>query len=144
MTTQNAFHEIFDRKEKIEGSSNRGFGLVFAAFFGLLGGLALWNGGPHWYWWVGLACTTLIITLTVPRALTPLNWAWTRLGLVLAKVISPIALGIIFFGVMTPIGAILRLRKKDVLHLKFDLRADSYWILRQPPGPDPDSMKNQF
>ena len=144
MTSQNAFHETFDRKEKIEGSSNRAFGLTFAAFFALLGGLALWDEKAHWYWWIELACATLIVTFAVPRALTPFNWVWTRLGLVLAKVISPIALGIIFFGVLTPIGFFLRLLKKDVLLLKLDLRADSYWSPRQPPGPDPDSMKYQF
>lgn len=144
MTGRGNFHEDFAREDKIQGSSDRGFGLVFATFFALLGGLAFWHDKPHWYWWIGLAAGTLLVALTVPRALAPFNWLWTRLGLVLFKVISPLALAVIYFGTMTPMAVFLRLRKKDILRRKYDLRAASYWIPREPPGPDPDSMKNQF
>jgi hypothetical protein len=144
MNGQSAFHEDFSREDKIKGSSDRGFGLVFAAFFALLGGLAFWHNNPRWYWWIGIAASTLLVALTVPRVLAPLNWLWTRLGLILFKVISPLALGVIYFVVMTPMAIFLRLRKKDILRLKYDLRVASYWIPREPPGPTPESMKNQF
>jgi hypothetical protein len=144
MTIQSAFHEDFRREDKIEGSSDRGFGLVFAAFFALLGGIAFWHNNPHWYWWIGLAAATLLVALTIPRVLAPLNWLWTRLGLVLFKVISPLALAVVFFGTITPMAVFLRLRKKDILRRKYDPQATSYWIPREPPGPTPDSMKNQF
>jgi len=144
MTERGGFHEDFSREEKIEGSSDRGFGLVFAAFFALLGALALWHDNPHWYVWVALAAAMLLVAYTVPRVLAPLNWLWTRLGLILFKVISPLALGVIYFGTMLPMAMYLRLRKKDILRLKYDLQAASYWIPREPPGPDSESMKNQF
>ena len=144
MTGQSTFHEDFSREDKIQGSSDRGFGQVFAAFFALLGGLALWNDTPHWYGWFGLAAATLIVALIVPRALAPFNWLWTRLGLVLFKVISPLALAVIYFGTITPMAVFLRLRKKDILRRKYDPQTASYWIPREPPGPDPESMKNQF
>jgi hypothetical protein len=38
----------------------------------------------------------------------------------------------------------MRIAGKDPLRLRFDRQAKSYWIERHPPGPDPDSMKNQF
>ena len=144
MADKSAFHEDFSREEKIEGSSDRGFGLVFAAFFAILGGLAFWHEKPHWIWWIGLSVATLIVAFAYPRALRPFNWAWTRLGHLLAKVVSPIALGIVFFGTMVPMAAFLRLRKKDILRRNLDPQAKSYWIPREPPGPDPDSMKYQF
>ncbi len=144
MTSEIGFHEDLSREEKIEGSTDKGFGQVFAAFFGLLGGLAWWHNNPRWYWWIALSAATLIIALTVPRVLAPFNWLWTRLGLILFKVISPIALAVIYYGTLTPIAVYMRLRKKDVLHLKYDPQAASYWVLRQPPGPPPETMKNQF
>jgi len=144
MSGQSAFHEDFSREEKIKGSSDRGFGLVFAAFFALLGGLALWHDKPHWYWWIGAAAATLLAALAFPRALAPFNFLWTRVGLVVFKVISPLALAVIYFGIMTPMSILLRMRHKDILRRNFDLQAASYWIPREPPGPDPESMKNQF
>jgi len=67
-----------------------------------------------------------------------------RVGLLLNHIVSPIALGIIFFSTVLPIGLLMRLMGKDVLRLKFDSKAETYWIDRTPPGPDPKTMNNQF
>jgi len=69
---------------------------------------------------------------------------WMKLGKSIVKVVSPIALGLLFFGVLTPLGTVIRFIGKDLLRLKYDPRAVSYWKARQPPGPPPDSMTNQF
>jgi hypothetical protein len=67
-----------------------------------------------------------------------------RLGWVLGKIVSPIVLGALFFLAVLPMGLFMRLRGKDLLRLKMDPSAKSYWIERTPPGPAPDTMKNQF
>jgi hypothetical protein len=85
-----------------------------------------------------------VVSLWVPRILRPLNRIWLKIGLLLNKVVSPIVLGIVFFGVLTPLGAVLRMRGKDPLRLRFEKDAPSYWIMRQPPGPAPRSMTRQF
>jgi hypothetical protein len=144
MSNQSGFHEDFSREEKVKGSSDRTFGLVFAAFFAVLAGLAFWRGHPHWIWWIGLAAVTLITALGRPGLLKPANKLWTMLGLVLFKVISPITLGVIYYGVMTPMSLLFRWRNKDILKLRYDPQAPSYWIKREPPGPEPETMKNQF
>jgi hypothetical protein len=144
MTERREFHEDFTREEKIEGSSDRGFGLVFAAFFALMGALAIWKENPRWILWLGLAAIFLLLALMRPGMLKPLNRLWTLLGLFLFKVISPLMLGVIYFGVITPMSLLLRWRDKDILHCKYDPRAASYWIRRDPPGPKPETMRNQF
>ena len=144
MAKPGGFHEDFTREEKIEGSSNRGFGLVFAAFFALMSALAVWNENPRWIWWFALAAAILVVALVRPGLLKPLNRLWTLLGLFLFKVISPLTLGMIYFGVITPISLLMRWRDKDILRCKYDPGATSYWILRDPPGPEPKTMKNQF
>ena len=45
---------------------------------------------------------------------------------------------------LTPTALIMRCMGKDLLHRKLDRDAESYWIERRPPGPDPDTMKQQF
>jgi hypothetical protein len=67
-----------------------------------------------------------------------------KLGVLLGKLVSPIALGILFYGVFFPVGVAMRLAGKDPLRLRRDAEAASYWIPRRPPGPPPDSMTNQF
>lgn len=62
----------------------------------------------------------------------------------MGKIVSPIVMGIIFFVVVTPMGLFMRLTGKDLLRLKFQPEANSYWIPRDPPGPDPETLSNQF
>jgi hypothetical protein len=63
---------------------------------------------------------------------------------VMNKIVSPLVLGMLFFTTITPLGIFMRLMGKDLLRLKFDKNATSYWIKRDPPGPPPESMQNQF
>jgi len=67
-----------------------------------------------------------------------------KLGDILHRIASPIALAILFYGVVTPTGLLMRLFGKDPLRLRFDREAKSYWIAREPPGPAPESLKDQF
>jgi hypothetical protein len=137
-------HESFDRKEPVSSSSNRAFGLVFAAVFAIIG---LWPwlfGGQVRVWSVAVGAAFLVGAWLWPAALAPLNRVWTRFGLLLHRVVSPVVLGVMFFVVITPMGLVMRALGKDPLRLRFDRDARSYWIDRQPPGPAPDSLNNQF
>jgi len=127
-----------------DGSSDRSFGFVFAAVFGLIGLYNAWHSGRAWPWLALVAAGFLAIALISPAVLAPLNRLWTRFGLLLAMIVNPIVLGILFFVVFTPMAVIARLVGKDFLRLKRRPEATSYWILRDPPGPDGASMKDQF
>lgn len=137
-------HESYDRAEHIEGSSNRSFGLVFTAFFTLIGLLPLIaSRGPRW-WSVAIAALFLVLALLTPALLAPLNRLWMNLGVLLGRIVSPIALGVVFFLVVTPIGLFMRLLGKDFLRLRLDGSSPSYWIDRRPPGPAADTLRDQF
>jgi hypothetical protein len=137
-------HESYTRDEAVQSSSNRSFGLVFAGVFALIAFLPLIAGGAARLWAVVLAVAFLIAGLTCPAVLAPLNRLWLRFGLLLHRVISPIVLGIMFFGVITPMGLLMRALGKDPLRLQLDKAAGSYWIARTPPGPAPETFKDQF
>ena len=80
----------------------------------------------------------------MPRVLAPLNIIWFRLGLLLHHVVNPVIMAVVYYGAVVPMGLLLKARGKDLLRLKRDPDATTYWIVRDPPGPAPGSMKQQF
>ena len=144
MSPPSEFHEHFQRDEKHPGSSDRAFGLVFATVCALIGGLNYWREHHAWPWWLGAAAIFLVLALALPAVLHPLNVVWTRFGLLLHRIVQPVVMGLLFFGTILPMGLVLRAIGKDPLHRRRDPTAQSYWIKREPPGPAPDSFRNQF
>lgn len=124
--------------------SDRSFGLTFATVFALIGAWALWKSSIYWTVHLGLAGAFLLAALAVPRLLHRLNVAWMWLGGQLNRVVSPIVMGVVFFGILSPLAAVLRMRGRDVLQRNFDPASASYWISRKPPGPDGSSFPRQF
>lgn len=125
--------------------SERSFGLLFTAVFAAaaLYGLLKHGSAAAAGMLFGAALIFALLTLFAPAVLAPLNRAWFQLGLLLGKIVSPIVLGVIFFGLLTPVALVARMAGRDELRLKRRDQA-SYWLERIPPGPAADSFKNQF
>lgn len=130
--------------EAVEVSSDRSFGLVFTVVFALIGFWPLFGGGPVRLWALALSAAFLLTALAWPTVLAPLNRLWFRFGLLLHRIVSPIAMGIIFFGAIMPMGLAMRALGKRPLRLDLDPDAKSYWIPREPPGPEAKSMSDPF
>gem|GEM_PF-332640 len=127
--------------------SERSFGLLFGAVFALLAGYGwLFKG------WslavvlslVAVAVAFVLLGFVAPKVLRPLNWLWFQLGQLLGKIVSPIVLGAIFYLLLTPVSLVTRLFGRDELRLKRKASQTTYWLDRAPPGPEPESFKNQF
>ncbi len=126
--------------DEIKISSNRSFGIVFFIVFLLIALYPLLKGNDLRIWSLIISFIFLALGLINSKILTPLNRLWFKFGLLLGKIISPLVMGIIFFVVVTPIGIIMRLLKKDLLNLKYN-KKESYWIEKSGPK---SKMKNQF
>ncbi len=137
-------HEDFRRQAKVKGSSDRTFGLVFAVFFALVGLAPVRSHRPLRWWALAAALLFLAVAIARPAWLRPLNRLWIKLGELLGRIVSPIVMGLLFFVVIAPVGALLRLMGKDPLRLAREPDANTYWIERRPPGPPPETMANQF
>ena len=124
---------------KINKKNNISFGILFFIFFLIIGLFPLVSVGVIRIWSVVLSLIFLIITIIRPNLFTFLNRSWIQFGIFLGKVISPIVMGLVFFFVVTPIGVLVRILKKDVMGLKRG--ASSYWINRENKL---QSMKKQF
>lgn len=140
----NAVHEPLARDEEIKGSSDRGFGIVFAVVFSIIGLWPLIGGGAPRVWALSVGGAFLAVALIYPTILGPLNRLWMQFGLLLHKITNPLIMGLVFFISVTPIALIMKIMGKDPLNRKIDREAKSYWIEREPPGPPPESMTNQF
>jgi hypothetical protein len=139
-----AFHEDLGREKEIVVSSNRSFGLLFSLVFAMVGLLPLVHGGEPRAWSLVIALVILILAVFFPSALSPLNRAWLRFGLLLNRIVSPIVLALVFYGVVTPMAVLFRRFGNNALRLQRDPNSSSYWIARRPPGPAPETLKNQF
>lgn len=128
---------------EIELPSNRKFGFFFTLLFAISAFYLYCFVDMSWaFVLASISFILLIITLVKSQALLPLNKMWMRLGLFLGKITSPIILGLIFFGLFTPIAIMMRLGGRDELRLKFTSKT-SHWILRNNPIKH-ESFKNQF
>jgi len=137
-------HEDFSRTHEVKASSNRAFGWVFTAVFLVIAVWPLFHGGALRWWSLIVSALFMLITLVAPVLLALPNRLWMRFGLLLNRIISPVALAILFYVVVTPVGALMRVLGKDNLRLRRDDSDTSYWIKREPPGPKPDSLNHQF
>ncbi len=131
-----------DEHDTVSLGSDRSFGLVFAAVFSAI---AVWPvlAGNELYWWaLAIAVGFLALALMFPRVLAPLNRAWFRFGLLLGRIISPVVMAIIFFAAVVPTALVVKLARKDLLRLKRNPQAETYWIERDESVSG--SMRDQF
>jgi len=127
----------------IELPSNKKFGFFFTFVFAVASVYFYNATSTSWSYAFGLTSLLfLIISSVKAEILLPLNKLWMRLGHLIGMIVSPIVLGIIFFGLFTPIAFIMRLCGRDELRLKF-LNKQSHWITRIEPIKS-ETFKHQF
>jgi hypothetical protein len=137
----NHTHENISRSQKIKSGSDRSFGVVFGIVFFIISVSPLLFSRFMRLSFLAVSVIFLAFAILEPSRLAALNRHWTRLGIILGAIVSPVILGILFFGVFLPTGLLLRLFGKDVLNLKWRRNDKSYWIMS---GAELSSMKDQF
>ena len=124
----------------IKVNSNRGFGIVFFVVFLLISFWPSIEGQSLRIWPLTVSLIFLVLGLLNSKLLSPFNLIWVKFGEVLGRIIAPIAMGIVYFIIITPIGLFMRLIGKDLLRTKFS-KNNSYWIKREK---NIGSMMRQF
>ena len=116
------------KQQEIKIGTNKSFGFVFFIIFLVVALWPLLNDGNIRIWSVILSLVFLILGFLNSKILTPLNKTWIRFGILLGTIVSPLVMGIVYFGVVTPIGILMRLLGKDILNLKIDKKKNTYWL----------------
>jgi len=137
-------HESFEPKHEVRSATPRAFGLMLVAVCLLVGMWPLLARQSPRAWALGLALVVALAAWRAPRIFAGPNRVWMHLGGLLARIVAPIALALLFYGLFVPMGWLLRAFGHDPLRLRRDAAATSYWIERDPPGPSGASLTHPF
>ena len=123
--------------------SNRKFGFFFTICF-LVGSIYCFYSEIKTGFIVFSSLSLFVLLITIIKAdlLFPLNKFWMYLGISIGTIVSPVVLGLVFFGIFSPIGMFMRFLGRDELNLKSTIKS-SYWIERKPSTRS-DSFEDQF
>lgn len=135
-------HEPLSTDRPIEIGSDRSFGLVFAAALTIIALLPLRRGEAPEPFAAAAGLAFAAAALLAPARLHALNRLWFAFGRALHKVVNPIVMAILFFGLVTPLTLLFRLFGRDPLGLAFDETATSYWTPRDDASAS--DMRKQF
>jgi Saxitoxin biosynthesis operon protein SxtJ len=124
--------------------SNRSFGLIIGFASALIAAIHFWSRREDYLVWLIPALIFIAVSLLMPRTLAPLKRLWLKLGELLSAIVSPIVLALLYVASIVATGILIRLLGKDLLSLKRKSGDATYWIERNPPGPDRDSLVDQF
>ncbi len=126
---------------EVELPSNRKFGFFFTFVFTLVAVYFFTTTNLQWTYAFSItALFFLLITLIKSEALLPLNKLWMRFALLLGMIISPVVLGIIFFGLVTPYALVMKMFGRDELRLKIK-KNQTNWKKRSQIKPQTDFTK---
>ena len=113
----------------------RNFGLVtgvaVAALFGVLFPWALARTFPLWPWVILAVLSGW--ALIAPDTLQPVYRGWMKFGLLLSKITTPVIMTSIFFLIITPVGLVMRMAKRDPMRRRLEVDLDSYRVESQQP-----------
>lgn len=122
----------------------REFGVTIGAVLMLIAAFALWKGRPSGPYFAVLGIVFVGLGLATPRVLFALQKVWMALAVVIGFFMSRIILTALFFLVITPIGAIMRLLGRDLLDEKIDRSASTYWKRRSGAVKTIENYGNQY
>ena len=134
-----------DKNSKTSSGTDRSFGVMFGCIFVIIAALLRLRDEPQKIQFLLLALSflTFLISFTRPRLLSTPNKLWMKFSLLLARFVSPIILGVLFYVLISPLALALRLFGLDELRLKTKNLATN-WQSRKIDGYSLDSFKNQY
>ena len=119
-----------DEIKKLDKKGLRDFGLLIGSLIAVLFGLAVpllrRDSIPWWPWAIG--AVLVVLALVAPKSLNPVYHAWMWFGLTLNKIETPIVLGIVFYLIVWPMGAIKNIFGEDAMRRKLNPKMDTYRV----------------
>ncbi|MDD5438664.1 MAG: SxtJ family membrane protein [Candidatus Omnitrophica bacterium] len=122
----------------------REFGLLVGGILVVLGIVGLWRGKAVYPCFLVPGALLVLAGVIAPRILTPLQKIWMGLALLIGFFMSRLVLTLLFYGVMTPIGFLMRLSGNDILDQRLDKKKPSYWLDRKEQNKPKASYENQY
>jgi hypothetical protein len=112
----------------------RKFGLIALILFGFLFALNVWRGNLLPALLFGALSVLGLGFIVMPIPLRRVYHAWRNGALFVGKIVTSLLLTIAYYLVITPSALLKRLFGGDLLPLKPDKKASSYWTPRSEPA----------
>ena len=122
----------------------RKFGITFMILMLILTALSLYKGTAGWVWFLAAAGFFLLTGLFLQPVLRPIYIGWMSFAFALGWVNTRLILCLAFYLVFAPAGLFFRLFRKDILGLRFDKAAPTYWVKRERTAVDKERYKRLF
>ena len=132
---------VENESSAVDIGSNKSFGIVFGLLFLIIGSYPIFFAAEPRFWSLGVGSALLTLAFVYPRFFAVPNRLWFRFGLALGAVVSPIVMGFVYVCTFIPIGLLLKVSGKTLLHKRPDSTVESYW---SPCDQSDSSMQNQF
>lgn len=134
-----------EKNSKVTSASDRSFGVMFGFIFIIIAVIMRLRDNPQniQLLFLALSFLTFLFSFTRPSLLSTPNKLWMKFSLLLARFVSPIVLGLLFYVLISPLALVLRLFGRDELRLKTK-KVASNWQSRQINGYSLNSFKNQY
>jgi hypothetical protein len=120
----------------------RQFSGLFLVFFLALAGRRAWHGHTDG-WTMGLAVLAIgvgLLGLLRPSAVRFIYTGWMIVAFPIGWTVSRIALALVFYIIIAPVGFVMRAVGRDELRLHHPDRPASYWR----PKPGPENVREYF
>jgi hypothetical protein len=125
-------------------SDQRKFGIIIGTVFLIIAGLFFWGEKELFKVFFAIGFVLFVTGIAIPFILKPLYWVWMVFSTILGWFMTRVILSLLFYGVITPIGLILRLLDKQFLDLKQNHSRQSYWNMRIDENLDINNFEKQF
>ena len=121
--------------------SNKNFGFIFSGIFAAISVFFLFFKESVPTILIYISIFFFITAILFPSILGSLNKLWFLFGHKLGSIISKIIMLVIYSLTIVPIGFMFKLLRKDILNIKMNPDAKSYWVEKEETK---SSIKNQF
>jgi len=122
----------------------RKFGLTVGIVLSLLFLFLFYKQKIEAVWVFSFPAILIIFGIALPKALNRVYLIWMAFAITIQWIMTHLILTIVFYTVITLIGLLHRIFRKDVLSLRFKTNTKSYWKKREVKDVDLKSYERQF
>jgi len=124
----------------------RKFGISVGLVFFIIGLLFqfVWDSQFTFYVLSGIGLFLILFGIVLPKVLLPLHKVWMTLALILGFIMTRVILSILFYIIVTLVGMIAKIFRKDFLDKRIDKNKKSYWHERETSTYTKELTERQF
>ena len=120
------------------------FGITVGTVLLIIGAVLLYLEKGSGTYFIIIGAALVLSGFLYPVILRPLNKVWMILAVILGWIMTRLILIVLFYLVVTPIGLLAKIFRKEFLKLDYDKSAGSYWEMREKRTPEPAEYERQF